>query len=144
MDLKSKKAYKKLLDEAYKIIPETGYKQVSVRFNPPPVRIFYQGKSKTVIINFKEIADYLNRDPNLLRKFLSLELAAPSSPSNGRLILHARVDDTTLQNTISYFIKRYVKCPVCGGYDTKLNKIGKTLLLKCEVCGAESPAPPIK
>ena len=144
MDLNTEESYKKMLEEAYKVIPETGFKQVSVRFNPPPVRIFYQGKSKTVILNFKEIAEYLNRDPNLMRKFLSLELAAPSSPSNGRLILHARVDETTLQNTINYFIKRYVKCPVCGGYDTTLKKVGKTYVMKCEVCGAESPTPPIK
>lgn len=144
MDLRSREAYNKMVEEAYKILPETGYKQLSTRFNPPTVQIFYQGKNKTVIINFKEIAEYLDRDPNLMRKFLSLELAAPSSPSNGRLILHTRVDETTLQNTINYFIKRYVRCPVCGGYDTKLKKIGKNFLMKCEICGAESPTPPIK
>lgn len=144
MNLKSRKAYQRMIEEAYKKIPETGYKQVTTRFNPPTVRIFYQGKNKTVILNFGEIAEYLNRDPNIMRKFLTLELAAPASPSNGRLILHTRVDDITLQNTINYFIRRYVKCPVCGGYDTKLEKIRKNIMLKCEICGAESPAPPIK
>lgn len=144
MDLKSREAYQKMIEEAYTKIPETGYKQVTTRFNPPTVRIFYQGKNKTVILNFGEITEYLNRDPNILRKFLTLELAAPASPSNERLILHTRVDDITLQNTINYFIKRYVKCPVCGGYDTKLEKVRRNLMLKCEICGAESPVPPIK
>ena len=144
MDMRKREAYMKMLDEAYKTIPETGYKQVSQRFTPPPVKIFYQGKNKTVILNFKEIAEYLNRDPNLFRKFLRLELAAPSSPSNGSLVIHTRVDDITLQNTVNYFIKRYVRCPVCGGFDTKLNKVGKALIIKCEICGAESPTPPIK
>lgn len=144
MDLRSREAYMKMLEEAYKIIPETGYKQAETRFNPPPVKITYLGKNKTVFLNFKEVAEYLNRDPNLLRKFLSLELAAPSSPSDGRLILHTRVDTQTIQNTVNYFIKRYVRCPVCGGYDTSLRKVGKTLVMKCEICGAESPTPPIK
>ncbi len=144
MEMKNKEFYMKMLDEAYKVIPETGYKQTETRFNPPPARITYLGKNKTIILNFKEISEYLNRDQDLLRKFLSLELAAPSSPSDGRLIMHTRVDTQTVQNTINYFIKRYVRCPVCGGYDTSLRKIGKTLVLKCEICGAESPTPPIK
>ncbi len=143
-EMHSREAYIRMLEEAYKILPETGVQKVTSRFRPPPVEIMHHGKNRTIFLNFKEIATYLNRDPDILRKFITRELAAPASPSDGRLVLHTRVDSQTLQNTIEYFIRRYVKCPVCGGYDTKLIKQGRYLILKCEICGAESPVPPIR
>lgn len=144
VDFRSEEAYFKMLEEAYKKIPETGVRKSESRFKVPRVRIFYHGKNRTIFLNFKEICDVINRDPNLLRKFLSKELAAPSSPSGNRLIFHARIDETTLQNTVEYFIRRYVRCPICGGYDTRLLKADRRLVLKCDICGAESPVPPIK
>lgn len=143
-DLTSEDAYMKMLDEAYKKIPAHGLRDRTTRFKPPEVRIFHQGKSKTVFLNFKDTCDYLNRDPNIVRKFLARELATPAIPSDKRLILHTRIDNMTLQNTINFFIKRYVRCPICEGYDTQLVKKDRALMIKCMICGAESPVPPIK
>ncbi|HEW94158.1 translation initiation factor IF-2 subunit beta [Candidatus Geothermarchaeota archaeon] len=142
-DLRTEDAYYKMLDEAYSKLPEKRVK-VESRFRVPRPQVFYQGKSRTIIMNFKEIAEYINRDPNLLRKFLSRELAAPSAPSGDRLVFLARIDEQAIENTIEYFVKRYVRCPVCGGYDTRLIRVHKFLILKCDICGAESPVPPIK
>jgi len=136
--------YFKMLDEAYKKLPKNGFKKVKSRFRVPRIRIFYHGKNRTIFLNFGEIAEYLNRDPNIMRKFLSKELASPSSPSGDRLIFHARIDEQTLQNTVDYFVRKYVKCPICGGYDTRLIKSDRHLILKCDICGAESPVPPVK
>ena len=144
IDLKSEEAYNKMLEEAYQKIPETGVRRVESRFRPPRANVFYHGKNRTVIVNFGEIAEYLNRDPNILRKFLTKELAAPSAPSGDRLIFLAKIDEQAIQSLLDYFIKRYVRCPVCGGYDTRLIRSNKHLTLKCDVCGAESPVPPIK
>lgn len=143
-ELAGEKAYLRMLEEAYSKIPETGVREMASRFRIPQVRLFYQGKSKTIFVNFKEIAEYLNRDSEVIRKFLARELATPATPSNERLILHTRVDPQTLQNTVEFFIKKYVRCPVCGGYDTRLLKKERALIIKCEICGAESPVPPIK
>jgi len=143
-DYKGDDAYLKMLDEAYKSLPEEGLRKEVSRFKIPRVRILYHGKNRTIFLNFLDIAEMLNRDPKLLRRFLSRELAAPSSPSGNRLIFHARIDETTLQNTIEYFIRKYVKCPICRGYDTRLLKIDRRLVLKCDICGAESSVPPIK
>jgi translation initiation factor 2 subunit 2 len=143
-DYRGDDAYFKMLEEAYKKIPKEGLRKEVSRFKIPRVRIFYHGKNRTIFLNFLEIAQMLNRDPNLLRRFLSRELASPSSPSGNRLIFHARIDETTLQNTIEYFIRKYVKCPICGGYDTRLLKVDRHLVIKCDICGAESPVPPIK
>lgn len=141
---KLEKEYMKMLNEAYRKIPETGVKAKAYRFRTPQVQIFYQGKNKTIFVNFKEVSEYLNRDPNVIRKFLARELATPATPSDGRLILHTHIDPQTLQNVVSFFIKRYVRCPVCVGYDTRMFKRGKALIMKCEICGAETPVPPIK
>ena len=142
--MNNKKNYFKMLDDAYSELPEKGVKELMTRFRTPHVRLFYQGRSKTIFVNFREIADYLNRDSEIMRKFLAKELATPATPSNERLILHTHVDSQTLQNTVEFFIKRYVRCPECGGYDTRLLKRGRSLVIKCEICGAESPVPSIK
>jgi translation initiation factor 2 subunit 2 len=66
------KDYKAMLDRAYKDLPEqTSYVD---RFAVPRANIALQGR-KTVIINFREIAEQLRRDPEHLLKFLTGEMA---------------------------------------------------------------------
>lgn len=139
-------SYEGMLEEAYK---ELSTKAVNVklateRFKIPQVKVQYQGKSKTLLLNFKEICDYINRDRDIVKKFIAKELGVPAAPSGDRLLLDSHIDVQTLQNTLDYFVKKYVKCPVCGGYDTRLMKKEKYYEIKCDICGAVSPAPPIK
>lgn len=133
--------YIRMLEELYKKLPSK--KSRSGRFKIPRVESFYHG-NKTVLINFKEIADYLNREYKTLRVFLAKELASPAAPSDRRLIFHSKIDQATLQSAIEYFIKKYVICPICKGPDTQLVIERKNWYLKCEICGAISSVPPIK
>jgi|Deesub1362B_J571_1020462.scaffolds.fasta_scaffold00003_399 translation initiation factor 2 subunit 2 len=136
-------------DDKYYDMLEEIYKQIKPkkvdkgRFRVPYPRFFYQG-NKTVFINFKEIADYINRDYKIFRTFLAKELASPTSPSNGRLIFHSRIDPQTLQSAIDYFVRKYVICPICGGPDTQLIITKRNWMIKCEICGAESPVLEVK
>jgi len=133
--------YLKMLDELYRKMPPR--KVRTERFRIPVVEVMQHG-NKTILMNFKEIAEYLNRDEKILRVFLARELAAPAAPSDGRLVLHSRISEDTLQSAIEYFVKKYVICPICNGPDTKLVVTKKNWYLKCEICGAESSVPPIK
>jgi len=135
------KQYLKMLDELYKKLPPR--KVRTERFKVPRVEVFQHG-NKTTLINFRHIAEYLNRQEKILRVFLARELASPAAPSNGKLVFHSKIDADTLQSAIDYFVKKYVICPVCNGPDTKLIITKKNWYLKCEICGAESPVPPIR
>jgi hypothetical protein len=66
------KDYKAMLDRAYEEVPE----QVESyeRWTVPRSDVRIVGR-RTVIMNFKEIADYFGRDPEHLLKFLSGEMA---------------------------------------------------------------------
>ena len=57
------KNYKEMLDRAYKEIPEQS--SYVDRFAVPRAKIALQGR-KTVIINFREIAEQMHRDPEHL------------------------------------------------------------------------------
>ncbi|MCL7389060.1 MAG: hypothetical protein LZ173_03885 [Thaumarchaeota archaeon] len=36
------------------------------------------------------------------------------------------------------YVKEFVKCPICGGLDTKIIAEKRFRFLLCEVCGAKS------
>jgi len=95
--------------------------------------------------NFREIADRLKRDPEMLGKYLMKELATSGSydESSGTFKLNIRVSSTSLYQLLERFSKTYVICPTCGRPDTHIKKQGRMWILKCEACGAEQPLKPI-
>ncbi len=129
--------YDELLERAYSSLPETD--KSSERFEVPNAVVFHQG-NRTIIKNFKEICDAIRRDPNLFGKYLSRELAAPYAVEDRRLVLNGRIDSRLIKSKIKDFIERFVKCPVCGRYDTHFEDVDRHIkILKCEVCGARTP-----
>ena len=67
--------YEKLLDKAYKELPEV--KIEDSRFEIPKVQGHIQG-SKTIITNFVKIAQVFRREIAHLQKYLLRELASPA------------------------------------------------------------------
>ena len=132
------KSYEELLEAARKQIPENT--SSGERFEPPVPEIMLQG-SKTILKNFQPICDKLRRDPAFLAKYLSKELAIPSTIEGTRLIFHGKFYDRQINEKLNNFINSYVICKECKRPDTKL--VGsehhiKTLV--CEACGARAPA----
>ena len=76
--------YTKLLDAAMAEIPKRS--SSGERFEVPRIQGIRMG-SRTIVQNFKEIADRMNRDPNHLLKFLSKELATAATTDGTRAIL---------------------------------------------------------
>jgi len=112
--------------------------ETSERFVIPDPEVVHEG-GYTHILNFKEIADAVDRDPDHIILFLSHELGVPIVKAAKRLILQARVKRRLIEDKIQKYIKNYVICPECGKPDTKLIKQKRYVYLKCEVCGAETP-----
>ena len=132
--------YESMLDEAYKELPEKA--KTSVRFEIPTFKSFIQG-NQTIVINFMEVVKYIRRDPKLLLKYLTRELAAPANVAGDRLIIKGKIREEQLNKKLKNFVKTYVICKECGKPDTELVTIEGVLYLRCSACGARYPIPPI-
>ena len=127
--------YREMLERAYERLPHRVEKYA--RFEVPRPRAVRVGK-RTVLLNFKEISDALNRDPKHLLKYLSKEMATLSSMEGTRVIFQGVFRQDTIRNLIEAYTQRYVICPVCKRPDTKIVKEKRLSFLVCEACGARS------
>ncbi len=129
--------YEKMLQRGREKLPEVAL--VTERFEIPKVRGHIEG-NKTVISNFLEIASTLRRDPDHLLKYVLKELATPGKVDsrNQNLILGAKVPSVRINEKIRQYATEFVLCKECGKPDTKLEKEGDFLFLKCQACGART------
>lgn len=127
--------YTKLLERAYSNLPKTV--GTGERFEIPKVVGIRMGR-RTIVQNFVDISSVMNRDPHHLLKFLSRELATAASLDGSRAIFQGKFDVGTVTRLLNIYAQRYVICPICNRPDTKIEKEGRYLFLRCEACGAKS------
>ncbi|MBL7100456.1 MAG: translation initiation factor IF-2 subunit beta [Nanoarchaeota archaeon] len=128
--------YKELLKKGREELPESV--KTTERFEMPKAKGHIEG-NKTIIINFIQIANDLNREVSHLLKFLQRELATPAIISGQRLILGRKILSNQINAKIELYAKTFVLCPDCKKPDTKMIKEDKVLSLKCMACGAKHP-----
>ena len=129
--------YEKLLERAREGLEDV--MQNAERFSPPIPDIMHEGSKKTIIRNFSEIVDSLRRDETHLYKFLLQELGTAGSVNNRRLVLQGRVPEKKIKDRIKSYIETFVVCQECNRPDTSFLRVGRTLNLHCEACGAKRP-----
>jgi len=129
--------YKALLKKGRKELPES-VKSTGGRFEIPKVKGHLQG-NKTIVSNFFQIADALNREPNHMLKFLQRELAVPAKLEGQRLILGSKRSASQINTKIQLYADTFVICPACKKPDTKMVREEKVLFLRCMACGAKHP-----
>jgi len=135
-----KKDYDELLKRARSQLPSTAFEHK--RFEIPKPRSFVIGM-RTIIQNFKEISDTLNRDPQHVLKFLSKEMATAGTLDGARALFKGKFGRTTVERLIKRYAEEFVTCPVCKRPDTKIVKEKRLYFLKCEACGARSSIRPL-
>lgn len=109
------------------------------RFILPSAKVTQLGK-KTVVANFGEICDRLNRNQEDVAKFLLHELGTAGSRSDGRLMLNGVFPAGDINAAIGKYVENFVLCKVCHLPDTQLLKEGKRTFIRCEACGAKYQA----
>lgn len=125
--------YHKLLKKIQSI---TSTKSVGEdRFKMPKADIFYEGNT-TVLRNFDKITDTLNREANHLLKFFLGSVGTAGEKSGGRIIFQGKIPARTIQDKLVEYIDTYVLCSECNRPDTHLVKKGRTILIRCDACGA--------
>lgn len=128
--------YNTLLKRAKKLLPERGKEKA--RFEVPRVQGHLQGKL-TMVTNFRQIADYLARDPDFILKFLSKELATSSFMKGNTAVFKGIFNSAKLNDKINRFVAQYVNCRECDKPDTRIKKQDRIFFVKCMACGAKYP-----
>ena len=128
--------YDELLKRALDALPKDIV--VRERFQMPKGVIFHEGNT-TILKNLGEIADKLNRDMEQIFSYLLKELGTAGEIDGERAIFQGKIPENRLQERIEKYVKRYVLCRECGRPDSKLIRRNRTLMLKCEACGAIHP-----
>ena len=108
------------------------------RFQIPKAEVINEGKL-TIIRNFVEICNTLNREPEHVLAFLLRELGTSGNMEGRRVIFKGRILESRINERIEEYAYTYVICSECGRPDTVLGKEGRTLILKCTACGAHRP-----
>ncbi|MCS7096652.1 MAG: translation initiation factor IF-2 subunit beta [Candidatus Bathyarchaeota archaeon] len=127
--------YEDLLRRARSQLPEITSKRE--RLEIPKLQCTIVGM-RTMIHNFTDVAEVLNRDPQHLLKFLSGELATATVLQESRAIFQGKFPRETLEKLIQRYMETFVTCPVCKRPDTKIIKEKRLSFLVCEACGARS------
>ena len=125
--------YKKLLK---RVIDSTPKKEVvEDRFKLPKAEIFYEGNT-TVIKKFDKISDAVNRESDLILKFLLGGLGTAGELDGSRIVFQGKIPARSIQDKLKEYIDAYVICSECNRPDTHLVKQGRTMLIRCDACGA--------
>lgn len=128
--------YEEMLDRGIAESPDV--EGSSERFQVPEVDVRQEG-NVTVFENFQRVCTYLGRDGDHLMKFLQNELGTSGRiDESGRARLTGEFNDRRIEDALSAYTEGYVLCSECGLPDTRLDKKGGTLVLRCTACGARS------
>lgn len=128
--------YENLLERAREDIPDDLTSEK--RFTVPEADIFHEGKT-TIVQNFGDILDTINRDADHAVPRLLRELGTAGDVEDGRLTLKGRMDQEKIDSRIRSYVETYVICGECGRPDTKLEKEGRTVIIRCDACGGHRP-----
>lgn len=108
------------------------------RFEVPEVQMHVEG-SKTIIDNFQEICDRLNRSPKHLLRFLLSSIGTKGVVEASRAVLQGVFSTELINDRVNRYVKEFVICPACRRPDTNLVKDEreKVTYLRCDACGAQ-------
>ncbi|MBJ28814.1 MAG: translation initiation factor IF-2 subunit beta [Euryarchaeota archaeon] len=128
--------YESLLDRARERIP----KDISERsrWTMPTPDILIEG-SQTILRNFSEIVDAMDRDANHVFQYLLNELGTSGTIEQFRIMLKGKVPPKRIKEKIVSYVKTYILCAECKAPDTRFLREDRTTLLKCQACGATRP-----
>jgi translation initiation factor 2 subunit 2 len=110
------------------------------RFELPDPDLRGEG-NVTVFENFQAVVSRLDRAPEHLLKFLQDELGTSAHiDESGRARLTGEFRERRITAVLESYLGAYVRCPECGLPDTSLETEQGATLIKCDACGARSPA----
>ncbi len=129
-------SYEDMLKSAYSGMSEPT--DTGERFVMPTTKVYIEGKT-TVLDNFADIADTLNRDFDHFMKFILGELGTAGKIDGTRAVFNGKFEESQFVAIVTAYVNDYVICSECGRPDTKLVKDDRVQMLLCEACGSKRP-----
>ena len=108
------------------------------RFEMPVLKVQKSG-SRSILVNFNEVAGILRRESKHLMKFLLKELATSGEAKGQSLEVQGSFTPDAVNKKLQKYVVTFVECPECHKHDTNLSKDRGFTFMKCEVCGAREP-----
>jgi len=110
------------------------------RFDAPDPDVRQEG-NVTVYENFQAALDRFDREADHLLKFLQDELGTSAHiDESGRARLTGEFGRARIEAALEAYAEAFVLCPECRLPDTRFEREQGALSLRCEACGARSPA----
>ncbi len=128
--------YESLLNRAEEKLPKNALEKE--RFEIPRVDSFVMG-NKTIVKNFRDIAQVINRDVEPFLKYILRELATAGNMSGHEAIFQGKFYPGAIAEKIEKYAKETVICHECNRPDTRIVKEDRITFLNCEACGARYP-----
>ena len=94
---------------------------------------------KTIITNFDVFCQSINRDRNIVKKYLDKETQFASSffGDSYQVKIDTMLKGPLVKNILTVFIKSYVICADCKSYDTHLIRQKRNTYTQCNTCKTE-------
>jgi translation initiation factor 2 subunit 2 len=127
--------YNELLKRACQEMPEVSAKKERIEL--PRLYVSTVGM-RTIISNFKDVAETLDRDPQHILKFLTREMATAATFHESRAIFQGKFRSDSFERLLQRYMEGFVVCPVCKRPDTRILKEKRLTFLACNACGAKS------
>ena len=124
------------LDRALDSVPDIG--SAGDRLSVPDAVAQTDG-AFTRFTNLDAVADALNRETEHLHRFVQQTLATSGKLDDGVGRYNGDFDDRDFEGVIDDYTEEYVRCSECGLPDTRLVQEDRTLMLRCDACGAFRP-----
>ena len=124
------------LDRALDSVPEI--ESSGERLSVPDPVVQTDG-AFTRFTNIDAVADALNRETEHLHRFVQQTLATSGKLEDGVGRYNGDFDERDFERVIDDYTEEYVRCSECGLPDTRLVQENRTLMLRCDACGAFRP-----
>ena len=128
--------YEVSLDRALSAVPdiESGGDRLSV-----PDAVAQADGAFTRFNNLDAVADALNRNTDHLHRFLQRSLATSGKLQSGVGRYNGEFAARDFESAVEEYTEEYVRCSECGLPDTRLVQEDRTMMLRCDACGAFRP-----
>ena len=128
--------YEASLDRALSAVPDigSGGDRLSV-----PDAVAQADGAFTRFNNLDAVADALNRNTDHLHRFLQRSLATSGKLQSGVGRYNGEFAARDFESAVEEYTEEYVRCSECGLPDTRLVQEDRTMMLRCDACGAFRP-----
>ncbi len=111
------------------------------RYKMPRIQGKVEGRGngiKTAVVNMRDVALSLHREPGEVTKFFGCELGAQTNwnEETERSIVNGSHTEAALQSLLAKYIELFVLCPSCHLPESTYKIKGGVIYHKCYACGA--------